>query len=114
MLSFATGLRGQIFFNPVFYRFLIEYGSLRWQNPFDSGFYMLLSLYGAFHVAALSVARILSLIFSVRVRSILYLSVSIVGFLAMIYLLNPRDAPVQSLIPDVASLIRATAATMIL
>jgi len=56
---------------------------------FNPGFYLLLAEYGIFHAVALSVARILSMIFSVRVRSVLYLSVSIVGFWASIYLLNP-------------------------
>jgi hypothetical protein len=60
------------------------------QISFDlPGLILLLGVYGGFHVVALSVARILSLIFSVRVRSILYLAVSIAGFLAMIYLANP-------------------------
>lgn len=68
-LAIGNGLGGQDFFNP--------------------DFYLLLAEYGIFHVVALSVARILSIILSVRVRSILYLSVSIVGFLASIYLLNP-------------------------
>jgi hypothetical protein len=60
------------------------------QISFDlPGLIFVLGVYGGFHVAALSVARILSLIFSVRVRSILYLVVSIVGLLVMIYLADP-------------------------
>jgi hypothetical protein len=59
------------------------------QNLFNPSLYLLLAEYGIFHVVALSVARILSVTFSVRIRSILYLSLSIIGFLASIYLLNP-------------------------
>jgi hypothetical protein len=58
---------------------------------FSPLFYMALVGYGVFHMVALSVARILSLFFSIRVRAILYLSLSIIGFLASIYLLNPRE-----------------------
>lgn len=92
---FRNGLHWQNFSNPVFYRFLIEDGAIHGQNFADPFFYALLGLYGAFHAVALLVARILSLIFSVRVRSILYLSVSIVGFLASIYLVNPLKVGVH-------------------
>jgi len=68
-LVIRKGLGGQDFFNP--------------------SFYMLLAEYSAFHLGAWSVAMILSKILSARIRSILYLSSSIVGFLASTYLLNP-------------------------
>lgn len=59
------------------------------QTLFGPEFYLLLTAYGIFHVVALSVVRILSIVFSARVRSILYISVSIVGFLASLYFLSP-------------------------
>jgi hypothetical protein len=55
----------------------------------DASFYLLVAEYSTFHVVALSVAVILSAVFSIRVRSILYLSVSVAGFLASTYLLSP-------------------------
>jgi hypothetical protein len=60
------------------------------QTFFNPAFYMLLGEYSIFHMIALSVARIFKLIFSNRIRATLYLSLSIIGFLASIYLLNPR------------------------
>ena len=68
-LVIGPGLGGQDFFNP--------------------GLILLLVWYGCFHVVAASVARILPMIFPIPVRSILYLSLATVGFLASIYLLNP-------------------------
>jgi hypothetical protein len=57
--------------------------------------YMALWRYGTFHIVALSVARILSMImsfiFSIRVRAILLLSLAVTGFLATVYLLNPIE-----------------------
>jgi hypothetical protein len=55
------------------------------QNFFDPLVYLVLAWYGTFHIVALSVARILSLIlsliFSIRVRAISLLSLAIIGFL---------------------------------
>jgi hypothetical protein len=71
-------------------------GRLGGQIFFGPSLYILLALYGIFHIVALSVARILSLIlsliFSIRVRAILYVSLAVIGFfLASIYLLSPSE-----------------------
>jgi len=62
-------------------------------NVFDPLAYLALAWYGTFHIVALSVARILSLIlsliFSIRVLAILFLSLAVIGFLTSIYLENP-------------------------
>jgi|SRR6266550_1678455 len=69
-------------------------GGLGEQKLFDPLVYLALVWYGTFHIVALSVARmlslILSLISSIRVRAILFLSLAVIGFLASIYLENPR------------------------
>jgi hypothetical protein len=70
---------------------LTMWGGLGQLKFFDPLGYMVLAWYGTFHIVALSVVRILSLIFSIRVRVVLYLLLSIVPFLALIYLLNPRE-----------------------
>jgi len=53
------------------------------------GFLWLVSMYATFHMVASSVVKIVSLICSIRVRSILYLLLSIIGLSASIYLMNP-------------------------
>src|SRR5689334_9683954 len=59
------------------------------ESFFNPSLLILLVEYGSFHIAALSVAWILSLVFSRRVRSVLFLSLAIAGFLVSIYLFNP-------------------------
>lgn len=56
---------------------------------FDAALYLLLTLYCAFHIVALSAAAILAAIFSSRLRSILYLSLSVLGFLVSLFVFNP-------------------------
>ncbi len=68
-LAMGNGLGGQDFFNPAFYLLVTEYG--------------------IFHVVALSITAILAAIFSPRLRSILYLSLSVLGFLVSIFVFNP-------------------------
>jgi hypothetical protein len=59
------------------------------QNFFDPSFFLLLVPYCTFHAVALPAAAMLSAVFSIPVRCIIYLSLSVVGFLASIYLLSP-------------------------
>jgi hypothetical protein len=70
-------------------------GGLGELKVFDPLVYLVLAGYGSFHIVALSVARILSLIlsliFSIRVRAILPLSLAVIGFLTSIYLESPRE-----------------------
>ena len=61
-------------------------------NFFDSAFYLLVTLYSTFHIVALSIAAILAAFFSVRLRSIVYLSLSVIGFLASIIVFNPSKS----------------------
>lgn len=68
-LTMGNGLGGQNFLSPSFYLLLLECG--------------------IFHVIALSSVRISSMIFEIRIRSVLYFSVSVIGFLASMYLLSP-------------------------
>jgi hypothetical protein len=59
------------------------------QNFFNPSFYLLAAEYGIFHMVALSVTAILAAVFSVRIRSILYLLLSVIGLLTSIYMYNP-------------------------
>jgi hypothetical protein len=67
-------------------------GGLGEQDFFGPPFYLLVWEYTVFHMAALSGAVILSRILSVRVCATLFLSLSVIGFLSSIYLLNPIKA----------------------
>jgi hypothetical protein len=59
-----------------------------WAELFDPSFYLLAAEYGIFHMVALSVTAILAAVFSVRIRSILYLLLSVIGLLTSIYMYN--------------------------
>lgn len=59
---------------------------------FGPGFWLLLMNYSAFHMISASIVRLFSFFFSPRVRSGFYLAFSVFGFLASLYVLQPRDA----------------------
>jgi hypothetical protein len=59
------------------------------QNFFNPSFYLLVAEYSIFHLVSASVAAIFSVIFPVRFRSILYISLPVIGLLASIYLFSP-------------------------
>jgi hypothetical protein len=59
------------------------------QIPFIVSLFFIVVLYGSLHVVALSIAAVLARIFSIRVRSAPYLSLSLIGFLGSIVLLSP-------------------------
>jgi len=50
---------------------------------------LLVAEYSIFHLVSASVAAIFSVIFPVRFRSILYISLPVIGLLASIYLFSP-------------------------
>lgn len=56
---------------------------------FSASFYLVIAMYSIFHIATLSVIAILSATLSIRIRSILYISSSIMGFLVSMYILHP-------------------------